>query len=338
MVKAEFIHQTVMADLGLIPSLRTTDQGDDTPEPQTPRGEDPPNDADYPYVTKYFQDTPDADPDKSGYYYLVAMTNASKALPVWHWYAVEHVANRGRCDYIGCNDSFGYTADDQDGTDAIFGPSYIPPMTILNDDRAPEDRNGEITNPNTPLFVTGEVYSPDMTGEVPTEELTALLDGTGVGVGGPDCAPDPTVLQSCDPAWRNYRLKGTQTTFNTAGGVPTGMGATVTEGGFVNSASCTTCHSQASVDAFGNLGMQGVGATWTPNLLGYNRVEMGAPDMAWFYGNGGPSVTATRVDFVWGTFNAHCVTPAPDAQKAQLPDVPCTLDGYPSAPTIVPAD
>ncbi len=337
MVKADFIHQTVMADLGLIPSLKTEGQGDDVAEPQTPRGEVPPNNADYPYLTKYFEDAPDADPDKSGYYYMVAMTNASKDLPIWHWYAVEHVANLGRCDYIGCNDSFGYAAEDHGGTAAVFGPTYIPPMTILNDDRAPEDGPKGVTDPNTPLFVTGQVYSPEMTGEAPTDQLTALLDGMGVGVGGPDCALDPTVLQDCDPAWRNYRLKGTQTTFNTAGGVPTGMGATVTEGGFVNSASCTTCHSQASVDRFGNLGMQGVGASWTTNLLGYGRVEMGAPDLGWFYSNGGPSVSATQVDFVWGTFNASCVTPASDDQKAQLPGVPCALDSYPAAPTVVPA-
>ncbi|MEI4235337.1 hypothetical protein [Roseovarius sp. D22-M7] len=334
MVKADFIHQTVMADLGLIPSLKTESQGDDVAEPRTPRGEVPPNNADYPYLTMYLADAPGADPDKSGYYYMVAMTNASKELPIWHWYAMEHVANLGRCDYIGCNDSFGYTADDQDGTAAVFGPSYIPPMTILNDDRAPDPVRGEI---NDPLFVTGQVYSPEITGEAPTEPLTALLDGMGVGVGGPDCTPDPTMLQACDPVWRNYRLKGTQTTFNTAGGVPTGMGATVTEGGFVNSASCTTCHSQASVDGFGNIGMQGVGASWTTNLLGYGRVEMGTPNMAWFYANGGPSVTATQVDFVWGTFNAKCVNPASDDQKAQLSDVPCALDSYSSAPAVVPA-
>lgn len=338
MVKADFLHQTVMADLGLIPSLGTAGQGDDAAEPKTPRGETPPNNPDFPYVTVYIEDAPGADPDKSGYFYLVAMTNASKDLPIWHWYAMEHVANLGRCDYIGCNDSFGFTADDRGGTRAVFGPTYIPPMTILNDDRAPVEADGAVTDPNDPLFVTGQVYPPEMTGEAPTDQLTALLDGMGVGVGGAGCAPDPAVLQACDPAWRNYRLKGTQTTFTTAGGVPTGMGATVTEGGFVNSASCTTCHSQASVDGFGNIGMQGVGSSWTTNLLGYPRVEMGAPDMAWFYGNGGPSVTATQVDFVWGAFNAKCVNPASDDQKAQLPDVPCALDSYRPAPTIAPAE
>ena len=30
------------------------------------------------------------------------------ALPNWHWYAFEHVNNLGRCDFTGCNDSYGF--------------------------------------------------------------------------------------------------------------------------------------------------------------------------------------------------------------------------------------
>ena len=146
-----------------------------------------------------------------------------------------------------------------------------------------------------------------------------------MGVGTASADPDYRVISADDPAWNNYRLKGTQTTFTTLSGVPSGTGATVTEGGFVNSASCTTCHSQASVDANGNAGMQGVGATWRPNLFGYPQVAMGSPDMAWFYG--GPeqtNVIATPIDFVWGILNATCVTPSEgDGRSCEsIPDAP----------------
>jgi hypothetical protein len=45
---------------------------------------------------------------------LVAMHISSKALPNWFWSTFEWVDNPGRCDYIGCQDCFGYT------------PSYVP--------------------------------------------------------------------------------------------------------------------------------------------------------------------------------------------------------------------
>ena len=305
MVKADFLHQQIMLDQGLI------QRNDEAGAPL-----DPPNDPGHPYLTVLIEGD-GSEGSVPGLYYLVAMTNASKDLPIWHWYAIEHVSNRGRCDYIGCNDSFGYAANGRAQGGADFGSHFIPPMIELNDDKIDQ---------NDPLFVTGEVYDPAVTGETITPELAALLRGMGVGTAATD--PDPNAISADDPAWLSYRLKGTQTTFTTASGVPTGMGATVTEGGFVNSASCTTCHSQASVDPTGAAGMQGVGATWRPNLLGYQQVAMGAPEMAWFYEPGGPSISATQIDFVWGIFNAHC-------QKAAANGSACA--SYPDAPTIVTA-
>jgi len=49
----------------------------------------------------------------------------------------------------------------------------------------------------------------------------------------------------------NYRMKGTQAASYHATGLSTGMGASITEGGFVNSAFCMPCHAQASVNANG---------------------------------------------------------------------------------------
>ncbi len=298
MVKADFVHQEIMLDQGLIELI--------------PDGV--PNNPAYPYLTVML-DGDGSDGTVPGMYYMVAMTNASKDIPIWHWYAMEHVTNLGRCDYIGCNDSFGYAVDGTTQAGANFGTTFIPPHIVLNDDK---------TSSNDPLFEAGLAYDPAQTGEVITPELALMLDAMGVGTAAVD--PDPNLISIDDPAWRNYRLKGTQTTFTHATGVPSGMGATVTEGGFVNSASCTTCHSQASVDQYGNAGLQGVGATWRPNLQGYGQVAMGAPDGDWFYNFGGTQVTATQIDFIWGILLASCQENGTDGHCASYPDAPTIVD------------
>ena len=38
---------------------------------------------------------------------LVAMHVTTEDLPQWFWTTFEHVSNPGRCDYIGCDDSYG---------------------------------------------------------------------------------------------------------------------------------------------------------------------------------------------------------------------------------------
>jgi len=286
MLKADFVHREIMLNLGLI-------------QTQDKKGKrlEPPQNPDHPYVTVQIEGT-GAKGDVPGLYYLVAMTNASKALPAWHWFAMEHVANKGRCDYIGCNDSFGYNVNGSAQPGADFGSHFIPPKIILNNDRITMDAN-------SPLFDLGKVYLPEDTGEKISAELKTLLKGMGVGTGRKN--PDPRKLSATDPAWLNYRLKGSQSAFTTTSGVPTGTGATVTEGGFVNSASCITCHSQAAVDGNGNPAVRGVGGTWRPNLFGYQQVVMGAPDMDWFYNPGTTEITGTQIDFVWGILNANCI-------------------------------
>lgn len=300
MVKADFLHKDIMLERGLIQPIA---------------GSDVPNNPDYPYLTVHLEGD-GSEGQVPGLYYMLAMTNASKDLPIWHWYAMEHVSNLGRCDYIGCNDSFGYSVNPIAQAGANFGTGFIPPKIKLNDDMVTGDS----------LFVTGEAYDPSETGETITTKLTHLFQQMRIGTAAVD--PDPHAISAKDPAWRNYRLKGTQTTFTTATGIPTGMGATITEGGFVNSASCTTCHAQAAADQDGTTTLAGVGATWRPNLLGYQQVEMGTPDPNWFYGVGGPSVTATQIDFVWGILNAACQDPA---------DSHGTCSSYPDAPTVVVA-
>lgn len=283
MVKADFIHQSVMLETGLI--QKYDDKGVELTPPQNP---------DFPYVTVEIKGDGKKG-EQPGIYYMVAMTNASKDIPIWHWYAMEHVANRGRCDYIGCNDSFGYTVDAKTSIQA--GSHFTPPHTEYNNDKS---------SGNDPLFVTGKTYLPDFTGEQITGSLQKLLKGMGVGID--KDIKNYKQLSAKSPAWLNYRLKGTQTTFTSADGVPSGTGATVTEGGFVNSASCTTCHSQAAVNKKGKPTLSGVGGTWRPNLLGYQQVQMGAPNIDWFYSPGTTTITASQVDFVWGILNAKPLT------------------------------
>lgn len=306
MVKADFLHQNILEAQGLIE--------DTDGDPATP-----PNNPDYPYLTVYLDGTKET----TGYYYMLAMTNASKTIPNWHWYAMEHVGNLGRCDYIGCNDSFGYRVNAKQADGANFGGTYIPPMQGLQNNQyaTPE------ANPNNPIFITGQVYRPSETGEEITPSLAALFQAMGVATDATD--PDPKVIAATDPQWLNYRLKGTQTTFTTSHGVPTGTGATITEGGFVNSASCMTCHSQASTDGNGNPGAGGsVGASWRLNLFGFGQVEMGAPNLSWFF-NPGTSApyNSMQYDFIWGILNASCVRDGPKESGlcASYPDAPTIL-------------
>lgn len=299
MVKGDFIRQDVMEGLGLIKQIK---------------GSEVPNNAEFPYVTIFLKD---AETQKDTYFYMVSMTNASKDIPNWHWFAIEHVANKGRCDYIGCNDSFGYTANGAAQPGANFGSSFIPPKLKAAND---------LESHNDSLFDVGKVYHPKDTGETRTDGLTELFSGMGIATAKED--PDPKVLSPTDPAWMNYRLKGTQTEFTNATGITMGTGSTVTEGGFVNSSSCMTCHSQAGVDATASAVTQGVGATFEANLMGYGRVARGTPKPEWFY-TPSPSVQIMSTDFVWGILGAHCTEPAPHENGTQPPP-PWVCASYPA--------
>src|SRR5262249_30651277 len=107
--------------------------------------------------------------------------------------------------------------------------------------------------------------------------------------------------------WLNYRLKGSQIDFTDSTGVPTLLGNSVTEAGFVPSASCITCHGRAAVTAAGKDAFPVAGSK--PLLPGDENVESynGPLDPNWFW-----RVTANfrdpqkqmipvnlQTDFVW---------------------------------------
>jgi hypothetical protein len=123
---------------------------------------------------------------------LVAMHISTKDLPNWYWATFEHVDNPGRCDFIGCKDSFG------------ANPAFTPPRSALK-------------------------------GAYPAETLTPALLAL-------------MKAANLDPVFQHYRLKGSQTAFTDARGAPTLVGNSVTEYGFVPTASCITCHSRAGTD------------------------------------------------------------------------------------------
>jgi hypothetical protein len=149
----------------------------------------------------------------------------------------------------------------------------------------------------SPIFLTGQSY--------PSGTMIAALDAlftvTGTATG---ADVDPNTPSVTDAAWRSYRLKGTQTAFTTSYGVPTIVGQSITEGGFVNTASCITCHSQATVNAQGQPAIQSFGSSIDLNVTGYNESTRGTPNPSWFFSANTNIYNALQADFAWGIFNA----------------------------------
>ena len=180
---------------------------------------------------------------------LVSMHIISKEVPNWTWATFEHQSNLGRCDFIGCHDSFGATTQN--------------------------------VAAKTP---TGQSY--------PACAKTLALQ-TMIANG------------KLEAAYANYCLKGSQVDFITSTGLPTRLGNSFIEQGFVNTSSCITCHSRASTDATGG-SPQGAGflnppipaVCPTPGSCSPN----GAPNPTWFWNNPGQpnqSIKTLPTDFVW---------------------------------------
>ena len=116
--------------------------------------------------------------------------------------------------------------------------------------------------------------------------------------------------------YKNYRLKGSQVDYTDGPGRSLVLGNSVTEGGFVPSASCITCHSRAAVSAGGASGFPGFGEQATlplifPNdslqpFLTYN----GRPDPSWYFQDTGlgTSLRNLQTDFIWAIpFKANSI-------------------------------
>jgi hypothetical protein len=124
--------------------------------------------------------------------------------------------------------------------------------------------------------------------------------------------PDMPTMQ--DPAWKSYRLKGTQTQYYMNDGYSTIVGASITESGFVNTASCMSCHVQAGVGADG-VPSTSIGGTGRLNLDGMGKVVRGAPYIGDFYTRGSTTLRTARTDFVWGILLAQDSDKEKDKKK-----------------------
>jgi hypothetical protein len=109
--------------------------------------------------------------------------------------------------------------------------------------------------------------------------------------------------------FKNYRLKGSQVDFTDGSGRPLLLGNSVTEGGFVPSASCITCHARATVTMDGTSGFPGhpgFGQQATLPLLAGDPLQPvqtfnGPPDPSWYFVNAGQGTILRNLatDFVW---------------------------------------
>jgi hypothetical protein len=183
-------------------------------------------------------------------YALVSTHVISKLVPNWTWATFEHRYNPGRCDIIGCRDSFG---------------AQTP---VVN-----------------PLPARGQNYRDC----VKSKALTDLL-----------------VKADIEPAYANYCLKGSQVDFVDNTGLDIRLGNTVSEDGFVPTASCMTCHGRAAFDRTGNA--TSIAGFINPNVnppIG----PLGPLVPTWYWSfNGQPPIfegmpgltrTGTSADFVW---------------------------------------
>jgi hypothetical protein len=192
-------------------------------------------------------------------YLLLSMHIISKQVPNWTWATFEHQDNPGRCDFLGCRDSFGAKV------------AWVPPQ------------QGK----------AGQRYAA-------CEKTQAVL----------------AIFRKNNLAdvFRNYCLKGSQTDFVDPTGLPTRLGNSVTEKGFVNTASCITCHARAVFNKQGRnvFGTGLIKASLNPVSCptGEQCSPNGTPLPRWFWSNPNSprqSRSALQADFVWSI--PTCVIP-----------------------------
>jgi len=248
---------------------------------------------------------------EAGEHWLIALHISSKDAPNWIWATFEHVNNPGRCDYTGCNDSFGYSSPDP------VGPGQASNFTM------PSTRCDDLLLPNW-VFDHGKVYA----GGSISPQLRGVLQALEIG-GKERRGESPS---AADRAWRSYRLKGTQSAFTDSMGRPTRLGNSVTEGGFVTSSSCITCHARASTNAAGTIPLPlGVFVNETSDT-GYLQSAKGIPIPDWFHQSAQPpSLQALQTDFVWGFLAALCINPTCDSVCPNKP-ASCTASPAKSPP------
>lgn len=102
--------------------------------------------------------------------------------------------------------------------------------------------------------------------------------------------------------WKYYRLRGTQIDFTDSKGVPTRVGNTRIEPGFVHQSSCMTCHARATTSALitssgiGHL-KAGPAHNDSETVPDEQNRDVGIPDATLYTSNG--KLKFIQTDFVW---------------------------------------
>lgn len=238
-----------------------------------------------PYITKNMITTLD-DTAYTGEHWLISFHISTKDIPQWVWTTFEHVNNPGRWDFTGCNDAYGYASAD------------TRPNGTVNNFTAPHVRNDGLQTASI-IFDLGKSYS---SGPI-SRGLSGIFTALGIGTTdqGRDKDPVPT-----DKGWLSYRLKDSQVNFTNAMGRATRLGNSITEGGFMATSSCITCHARAAVATSGDKNnplVPPLGVFLYDELseVGYRQSAKGIPNKDWFHGSGGnPRLQALQTDFMWG--------------------------------------
>ncbi len=223
-----------------------------------------------------------------GEHWLVAFHVSSKDVPNWIWATFEHVDNLGRCDFTGCNDSYGYSSGDD--VPAGLATNFTTPHIACDDLLLP-----------SVVFDLGKTYP----GGTRSQSLSTVFQALGIGT------TDNTTLTPTpkDKGWLSYRLKGSQAQFTDSMGRTTHLGNSVTEGGFVNSSSCVSCHARAGTTGKGTLPPALSVFISQLSDSGYLESSHGIPNPDWYNRSSQPpDLTVLQTDFVWGFLTANCVT------------------------------
>lgn len=214
-----------------------------------------------------------------GEYWLISFHISTKDIPAWFWADFDHVSEPGRCDFTGCNDSYGYWSATP--ADPALLRNFTPPATQPG-------KGGQAYAQNA-IYPSGDQ----------TDGLRTVFRKMGIGVG--DRAGE--MPKPSDRAWLSYRLRGTQWDFTDTAGRAAYAGATVSNGGIMTGSSCISCHATSGTLATGP----------SPQILGLYNNWAGAPNPANFNLNARPALyLIVQNDFVWGFL--HTVPLAQDAK------------------------
>ena len=130
-----------------------------------------------------------------------------------------------------------------------------------------------------------------------------------------DCNRVPSGIGVERTVWEHYRLRGTQTRYLDAAGMPERLGNSELEAGLQETASCMTCHSRSALaledGGVRRLEVLDPGAADGPpardaGAVPQRRGYIGLPDPAWFQAAGvdGRALNFQSLDFVWSLIQA----------------------------------